>query len=115
MNSKILVCFISLINFSSFALAADFTMINGHRNTITVQGCKTAEVGDVMITPSITGEHLLSSRCLPVFCVFTNETPYGFINTGTKWTINLSARDASMDSTSPIFKGSYFSKNIPAV
>lgn len=97
---------IALLSFSTVAaFAADFTMLHGQPSTVEVQGCGSAEVGDIKIQPSITGTHKLTSRCLPVFCVYTNETPYAFINKGTKWTILLSARDASKDSTSPVFKG----------
>ncbi|MBS1960019.1 MAG: hypothetical protein JST80_11135 [Bdellovibrionales bacterium] len=101
---KIIFGLIATTSISAFA--SDFTMVRGSDNTISVQGCGYAEVSDVMIKPSITGDHKLTSRCLPIFCLYRNETPYAIFNTGTKWTIALSARDASRDSKSPVFKGS---------
>ncbi|MCB9094907.1 MAG: hypothetical protein H6621_07575 [Halobacteriovoraceae bacterium] len=90
-----------LSSLCSFSSAIDVNV--GEENTITVNGCGTAMVGRVSIEPSITGEHKLTSHCLPVYCVYTNETPLTWF--GTKWTIALMARDESRDYKGKLFTG----------
>lgn len=87
---------------SSSAFAADLIMQHNTPTTLTVQGCGRSEVASVKITPSISGEHQLTSRCLPIWCVYTNERPSVWL--GTTWTIQLSARDTDLDSKG-VFKG----------
>ncbi len=95
---KIIIGMMALTSASTFA--ADFTLQVGKKNTITVEGCGKSAVGDVQIKSFISGEHRLTSRCLPIYCGYVNETPLTWL--GTKWTIKLMARDTTKDSQGPI-------------
>jgi hypothetical protein len=93
---RILIVLSYFIITSYSALSADFTLQQGTSRTLTVEGCARGEVGVAELNPSIDGTHLLTSRCLPIFCAYTNETPSTLF--GTAWTIKLLARDSSKDS-----------------
>jgi hypothetical protein len=96
---------LSILAASTSAWSADFTVRAGEENTVAVQGCEKAEIGVVKLNSSSSGEHKLTSRCLPIYCAYRNETPLTWF--GTKWTIKLLARDSAREThnrfNSPIF------------
>jgi len=97
--------FLSLFLFAvttSFVSAADFTMTHGRSSTVFVEGCARSEVGVVTIKSSMSGNQQLTSRCLPVYCAYSNERSVTWF--GTEWTIKLLARDTMRDSRG-VFKG----------
>ena len=55
------------------AHGADFTMSSHHTSTINVAGCEQATISIVRVTPTISGEHILSAKCLPLVCTYNYQ------------------------------------------
>lgn len=78
---------LTLLVSTPVSYAADFITSRDQPFVFLVDGCRAGEASYPTLQRSLVGAHTLISKCLPIVCVYTSETPIPLL--GRNWKISL--------------------------